>query len=116
MQLKQTAIHEAGHVVVGYMLGLACKEVALTHHKVDETGRYGYAIGPNPVYGYHHASLKERQQTMRDECVACCAGLAAEHVFFGVPLDIDNEHAQGDFENIIGLESSGMRIRGKRRG
>jgi len=116
MELKQTAIHEAGHVVVAYVLGLDCKEVALTHHEVEETGAYGYAAGPNPAYGYEHGSWRERQATLRDECIACCAGLAAEHVFFGVPLNTDNENTQGDFRNIMEMERNGLRIGGKRNG
>jgi ATP-dependent Zn protease len=113
LELKQTAIHEAGHVVVAHVLGLACKDVALTHYEVEETGAYGYANGPNPAYGYEHASKRERQETMRAEAIACCAGLAAEHVFFGVALSTDNENAQGDFRNIIQLEGDGLRIRSK---
>ena len=42
--------------------------------------------------------------------------MAAEHFFFGVPLDIDNENSQGDFQNIIEYEREGLRIRGKRNG
>lgn len=111
MDLHQTAVHEAGHVVVAYALGLACKEVALTHDDVEETGQYGRAVGPNPQYGYGHGSQREQQETMRLECVACCAGLAAEHVFYSVPLDIENESAQGDFLNIIECERNGLRTR-----
>src|SRR5262245_41682805 len=116
MELRQTAIHEAGHAVVAYVLGLGCKDMALTHDEVEETGAYAYVRGPNPLYGYEGTSRSERQATMRAACVACCAGLAAEHVFFDVPLITDNENAQGDFQNIIELESNGLRIRGKRNG
>src|SRR5262245_36711968 len=107
MKLKQTAIHEAGHVVVGHALGLAVKAVALTHHEVDKTGIYGLATGPNPMYGYDYSTERDRQEGMKAEAVTCCAGLAAEHVFFGVPLDTDNENASGDIENIFDLLSAG---------
>lgn len=110
MKLEQTAIHEAGHAVVGYVLKLPYEELALTHDTVDESGAYGHAISPNPQYGYEHASRRERNKAMRDACTACCAGLAAEHVFFGVPLSTDNKYAQGDFSNIIELERDGLRI------
>jgi ATP-dependent Zn protease len=116
MELKRTAIHEAGHVVVGYVLGLACNEVALTHDEVEETGAYGHATGPNPASGYEFLSMRERQETLRAKCTACCAGLAAEHVFCDVPLSTDNENAQDDFQNIIECERNGLRIRGKRNG
>ena len=116
MKLEQTAIHEAGHVVVGYLLGLACNDVALTHDEVEETHEYGYAISPNPAYGYNHGSRHERQGTLRDQCIACCAGLAAEHVFFKVSLGTDNENSECDFQNIIEYERYGLRIRGKRGG
>jgi ATP-dependent Zn protease len=114
---NQTAVHEAGHVVVGYVLGLACNGVALTHHEVEETGAYGYAVSPNPEFGYHNNDTRlERQLTLRAQSVASCAGLAAEHVFFGVPLETSNESAQDDFQNVIECESRGLRIRGKRGG
>jgi ATP-dependent Zn protease len=117
MELKQIAIHEAGHVVVAYALGLAVKEVALTHEAADDTGLYGYAIGPNPVHGYNHDSRRECREAVRDECIVCCAGLAAENVFFNVPLSTDNENAQGDFRNIIEFESDSLlHISGKRGG
>ncbi len=73
----------------------------------------GHAIGPHPAYGYVYNSERERQSAMKDECVACCAGLASEHVFFAVPLNTDNENAQGDFDNIMKLEGLGLRIPGK---
>jgi ATP-dependent Zn protease len=114
MNIEQTAIHEAGHVVVAHALGLACKDAALTHELVDETGAYGYAEGPNPRFGYHVENERERQAIMRDAAIACCAGLAAEHVFFGVPLDVENENAKGDFDNIIGLQRAGLRIKGSK--
>jgi ATP-dependent Zn protease len=116
MDLIQTAVHEAAHAVIAHALGLATKSLALTHHEADQTGVLGTAEGPRPDFGYDHASLQSRQRAMRDECVAACAGLAAEHVFFGVPLTTENENAQGDFRNIFDLESDGMRIPGKRRG
>jgi len=117
MKLEQTAIHEAGHVVVGYGLGLACNEVALTPHgQVEEMDEYGHVTHPNPAYGYKHGSLHERQRTLRDACIACCAGLAAEHVFFKVSLGTDNENSECDFQNIIEYERYGLRIRGKRGG
>ena len=116
MDLRQTAVHEAGHVVVAYALGLACNEVALTHDDAEETGEYGHSVGPNPQYGYEHSCRREQHQTMRAKCVGCCAGLAAEHVFFDVPLDTDNENALGDFVNIIECERNGLPIRGKRNG
>lgn len=116
MKLEQTAIHESGHVVVGYVLGLACHEVVLTHHKVKKTGAYGYVISPNHKFGYQAESPRELQRILRDGCIASCAGLAAEHVFFDVPLSIDNENAQCDFENIIQCERDGLKIRGKRQG
>ena len=116
MTLEQTAVHEAGHAVVAYVLGLACKELALTHDQVAETGAYGYATGPNPVYGYSHGSERDRQTAMRDECVACCGGLAAEHVLFGVPLSTENENAQADFRNILQFERDGLRVPGKKWG
>ena len=112
MKQEQTAVHEAGHVVVTFVLGLACNEVALT----DDESVYGYMTGPNPMYGYRLGSLRERKETMRAKCVACCAGLAAEHVFFGVPLDTNNENAQADFENIIECERHGLRTRRKQHG
>src|SRR5262249_11633575 len=113
MQLRQTAIHEAGHVVVAYVLGLACKEVALTYDEVEETGAYGHSIGPSPEYGYKHCSLHERKTHMRAEYIELCAGLATEHVFFDVPLNTGNENAQCYFQNIIERERNGLRIRGK---
>jgi len=116
MKLEQTAIHEAGHVVVGYLLGLACNDVALTHDEVEETDTYGYVTHLNPAYSYEHGSLHEGQRALHDECIACCAGLAAEHVFFGVSLDTDNENSECDFQNIIEYERYGLRIRGKRGG
>jgi len=73
MNLEQAAVHEAAHAVVGFVLDLGCKKLALTHNEVEETRVYGHATGPNPVYGYHHDSERDRQQAMRDECVACCA-------------------------------------------
>jgi ATP-dependent Zn protease len=113
----QTAIHESGHVVVGHALDLACNGVALTHDEADCTDTLGYVDTPNPVFGYEGCSAKERQQTMRAESIACCAGLAAEHVFFGVPLSTDNENAQHDFQNIIDMERHhGLRTGGKRGG
>jgi len=108
MELRQTAIHEAAHAVIAHVLGLACKSIALTHDAVDDTGAFGLAVGPNPIYGYRGTSRSERSANARDECVACCAGLAAEHVFFGVLLDAENENAQDDFRNIIILEKSGF--------
>jgi ATP-dependent Zn protease len=116
MKLEQTAIHEAGHVVVAYLLGLACNEVALTHDEVEKTDKYGHVFHPHPAFGYEYGSLHERQGILRDQSIACCAGLAAEHVFFGVPLDTDNENSQFDFQNIIEYEREGLRIRGKRGG
>ena len=116
MKLEQTAVHEAGHVVVGYLLGLACNGVALTHDEVEETDTYGYVTHLNPAYSYEHGSLHERQRALHDECIACCPGLAAEHVFFGVSLDTDNENSECDFQSIIEYERNGLRIRGKRGG
>ena len=111
MELRQTAIHEAGHVVVGYVLGLTCNEVALTHEEVEKTNSYGYQTGPNPMFGYEVDSLRERNSIMRAECVSSCAGIAAEHVFFDIPLNTDNENAQGDFQNVIECERQGLRTR-----
>ena len=116
MDLKQTAIHEAGHVVVAYVLGLACDEVALTHDEVKETGAYGFVTSPNPTYGYEVESPKERQKILRDQSISCCAGLAAEHVLLGVPLSTDNENSQSDFQHIIQFEHDGLKIKGKRNG
>jgi ATP-dependent Zn protease len=110
MNKELVAIHEAGHVVVGYSLGLACNEVALTP-ETEEEGTCGYVMSPNPMYGYRHGSQRERQATLRDACIACCGGLAAEHVFYGVPLDIEHESAQHDFRNIIEFERNGLRIK-----
>jgi ATP-dependent Zn protease len=117
MKVEQTTIHEAGHVVVAYVLGLAYKKVALTHDEVEETVKYGHVIGPDPAYEYDHDSLHERRSKVRAKCIACCAGLAAEHVFFAVPLNTDNENAEVDFQNIIEYEWSGeLHIRGKHNG
>jgi len=114
MELEQMAIHEAGHAVVGYILGLACNELALTHE--GEGCSYSHVAYPNLVCSYEGKSAHERNTTLRAECIASCAGLAAEHVFFGVPLNTDNENAQSDFQNIIKCERSGLRIRGDRGG
>lgn len=117
MDLKQTAIHEAGHTVIGWTLGLTCDEVALTHHNVKKTGYYGHAVHPYPSYGYeNNCSRRELNATLQAECVANCTGLAAEHVFFGVPLCTDNDNARLDFRNIIECERIGLRIRGKPHG
>lgn len=116
MELIETAIHEAGHVVVAYVLGLACNGVALTHEEAEETGSYGHVTRPNPAFGYEISSERDRRAVLRKQCISCCAGLAAVHVFFQVALDLDNENAQGDFQNIIEMEQNGMRIPGKRNG
>jgi hypothetical protein len=116
VDLMQTTIHESAHAVIAHALGLHKHDIALTHDDAGETGIFGYATGPNPSFGDGCSSETERQLTLRAQCVACCAGLAAEHVFFAVPLSIDNENAQGDFQNIIDMEQSGLRIRGKRDG
>src|SRR5262249_50365063 len=104
------------HVVVGYVLGLACNEVALTHDEVDETGEYGYANAPNPYFGYEFSTEADRQATMRAACVSCCGGLAAEHVLFGVPLSTDNKNAAHHIQNIMDQMRAGTRIRGNRGG
>jgi hypothetical protein len=111
----QTAIHLAGRAVAAWHLGLACPDLALNHDKAEQTGEYGHAISLNPRFDYEYDSEEELQENMRDVCTVCCAGLAAEHVFYGVPLSRDNESAQGDFRSIARLESapSNMRIPGK---
>jgi len=106
MKLRQTAIHEAGHAVIEYALGLSCSGVTIIYDKKKH--RYGTTESPNPAYGYYFDNERERKMTMRKGVIGCCAGLAAEHVFFGVPLDIDNDNAQGDFQNIIKLERQGL--------
>lgn len=109
MPLERTAIHEAGHVVVAWILGLVSTEVVLTFEQADETGSYGYTTCPNPVYGYNHCSRRDVQRAMHKQSTVSCAGLAAEHVFFGVPLDTSNENAMSDFENVMELERQGLR-------
>lgn len=116
MKLEQTAIHEAGHVVVAHLLGLACNEVALTRDETEETDEYGHVCHPHPAFGYKCSSLRERQGILRDQSIADCAGLAAEHVFFGVPLDAENENSQFDFQNVIQYEREGLRMRRGRGG
>jgi len=116
MELERTAIHEAGHAVVAYALGYTSNEVVLTHDEVADTGYYGYVTSPHPRYGYAHNSLRDLQTTLRDASIANCAGLAAEHVFFHVPLATDDEGAQRDFRSIIALELQGLKIRRKRGG
>lgn len=103
MTPEQTAIHEAGHVVVEHALGLALHEVVMTHDIVEQTGDYGYCTSPNPAFGYEHASRRERRATVRAAAIGCLAGLAAEHVFYGVPLDLDNENAGHDVQNVLDL-------------
>jgi len=116
MTLDQAAIHEAGHAVADYVLGLRCESVELTHHEVEQVEDHGQVMSANPQYGYKHDSKKAMNDTMRDASIACCAGLAAEHVICGVPLEVDNLNARADFANIIDFELRGMPIPGKRRG
>lgn len=116
MTEAQTAYHEAGHVVVGHALGLALHEVALTHDRVDKTGKFGYTCSPNPTCGYHHQNLRDRHSTVRASAVGCLAGLAAEHVFFSVSLDLDNENARQDIDNVLDLIRDGELRDRRRRG
>ena len=109
MEEMQTAVHEAAHAVVGYVQGLTCNGLELLSD--PEADAYGVAHSPNPYFGYEQEA-SDRQGTMREQAIALCAGLAAEHYFCKVPLDTDNENAQSDFNRIIEFERAGLHVPG----
>lgn len=78
--VRRSAVHEAGHVLVGLSVGFQLKGVTLAD-TYDPNGSEWQA-GGGALFGMEHITERTRQELLDRICVAL-AGLAAEEAVFG---------------------------------
>jgi ATP-dependent Zn protease len=71
--LEATAYHEAGHAVIGRILGLACGGATID----PAEGRFGYAVIENPLHSWTRGA-GTRKALAHNFCIALYAGGEAE--------------------------------------
>lgn len=91
---ESVSVHEAGHAVVGVLLGVPVHHVRLDYQQVSLLGRWevvGYTgIGPNG----HSAELDER-----DAVLFVLAGLEAESLWISAANHVSLPRAQAEVES-----------------
>ena len=76
---KATAIHEAGHAVIGRVLGLPCGKVTTIS---DDPAELGHAVVEDPIHGWRRGD-GPRRQMVEASCMSLYAGAEAERVILG---------------------------------
>ena len=83
--MKHTAYHEAGHAVIGRLLGLPCGEATIIPN--EEDGEAGYHIVADPWEIAHHLEQRGLYRPMRSiffrRILTYMAGAEAENVLLG---------------------------------
>ena len=83
---RHTAIHEAGHAVVGRAVALPCGEATIIPN--DDLGSYGNAIIASADAAWHQWELRKKFRDYASACrariLAAMAGREAESVILGV--------------------------------
>ncbi len=74
---RNTAIHEAGHVVALYHLGLSMIRATIVPSEEDDY--WGLVIHPN-YGGYEYRNKRQKAAIIRDLIVVCYAGPEAERL------------------------------------
>ncbi len=74
-----TAIHEAGHAVIGRVLGLPCGEVTIIGESEHELG---HAIVDDPIHTWERGD-GSRRALVEKSCISLYAGAEAERVLLG---------------------------------
>ena len=90
---KHIAHHEAGHAVIGRVLTLPCKEVAIVRDYVERSE--GYSITPDPwacVWEWERrGKVREPSAVWRARIIALMAGAEAEAICLGRRPDGDDD-------------------------
>jgi ATP-dependent Zn protease len=92
MSRQATAVHEAGHAVIGRVLGMVCGEATIVPDNADEMG---HAHPENPLHRWKRGD-GSRKQLADDFCISLYAGAEAEKLILGgedVGDGVDNERA-----------------------
>ena len=91
-----TSIHEAGHAVIGRVLGLPCGAVTINPGDVNELG---HAIVSDPIREWERGD-GPRRPMMEASCVCLYAGGAAERIICG-GADAHNSADQSKVRSLI---------------
>ena len=77
---RQTAVHEAGHAVIGRALGVTCHDVSIVPDRPSED--LGYSVMDDPRFSWERGDGPKRPLA-EAFCIALYAGAEAERLILG---------------------------------
>ena len=83
LKRRATACHEAGHAVIGRMVGLPCGKVTIVG---DDQHELGHAIVVDPIRTWERGD-GPRRPLVEASCISLYSGAEAERVILGVAGD-----------------------------
>jgi hypothetical protein len=94
--VHRQAVHEAGHAVAAYLLGISCTRVRIIYHA-------GVVHPRNPISHPNDFTDQERS----NYCLVCAAGAAAEDLLFGTPTEWCSTGDRSDHAKCGGTDFDG---------
>jgi len=86
---RATAVHEAGHAVIGLTLGFPCRDATIKRTRAE----LGHAAIGNPLDGWHRGD-GPRRELAEEVAIALYAGAEAERVILNSQLCGDGDDVE----------------------